>query len=121
MSRVRTNKWRAATLSGEAFDVPVGPIDFSAGLEWRRVSAAYIPDASLRSGDAVGFNPGLPTSGSVAVREMYGELGIPILSGRRFVEKLTTNGAFRYSDYDLQGVGGVRTSSLGAGWRSTVM
>jgi iron complex outermembrane recepter protein len=107
----------AATLSGEAFDVPAGSVDFSAGLEWRRVSAAYIPDASLSSGDAVGFNPGLPTSGSVAVKEVYGELGIPILNDLPFVEKLTTNGAFRYSDYDLAGVGGVRTYSLGAGWK----
>jgi iron complex outermembrane recepter protein len=107
----------AAGLSGEAFDVPAGPVDFSAGLEWRRVSAAYLPDSSLSSGDAVGFNPGLPTGGSVAVKEVYGELGIPILSGLPFIRKLTTNGAFRYSDYDLGGVGGVRTYSLGASWK----
>jgi len=107
----------AATLSGEAFNVPAGPVDFSAGLEWRRVSAAYIPDSTLSSGDAVGFNPGLPTSGSVAVKEAYGELGIPILADLPLVSKLTANGAFRYSDYDLAGVGGVRTYSLGAGWK----
>ena len=107
----------AANLSGEAFNVPAGPVDFSAGVEWRRVSAAYIPDASLSSGDAVGFNPGLPTSGSVAVREIYGELGIPLLAHLPLIDELTTNGAFRYSDYDLGGVGGVRTYSLGAGWK----
>jgi iron complex outermembrane recepter protein len=107
----------AGNLSGEAFNLPAGPVDFSAGIEWRRVAAAYIPDASLRSGDAVGFNPGLPTSGSVAVHEVYGELGIPVLADLPFVSKLTTNGAFRYSQYDLSGVGGVRTYSLGAGWK----
>jgi iron complex outermembrane recepter protein len=107
----------AGNLSGEAFDLPAGAVDFSTGVEWRHSAAKFIPDEFLSSGDVVGFNPGLPTGGSVAVREVYGEIGIPLLADLPFIKKLTTNAAFRHSKYDLKGVGGVNTYSFGAGWQ----
>jgi len=109
----------AATLSGEAFSLPAGGVDFVAGVEWRYSSASYTPDEFLRSGDVVGFNPGLPTGGHISVKEAFGEIGIPLIADKPFIKKLTTNGAFRYSDYELGGVGAVRTWSAGLGWQVT--
>lgn len=106
----------AANLSGEAFSLPAGPVDFSTGVEWRYASAKYIPDEFLRSGDVVGFNPGLPTGGSTIVKEVYGEIRAPILADLPLIKNLTANGAFRYSDYNLKGVGGVWTYSVGGAW-----
>src|SRR5690606_12853248 len=69
----------AATLSGQLIDLPAGPLAFSMGLEWRYAAAEFVPDEFLRSGDVVGFNPGLPTEGDVTAKEIFGELRIPIL------------------------------------------
>lgn len=108
-----------ANLSGEAFDLPAGPVDFNAGFEWRDNTARYTPDTFLSSGDVTGFNAAKPTSGSVSVKELYGEFRAPILADMSIAKSLTLNGAFRYSDYSLKGVGGVWTYSLGADWAVT--
>ncbi|ESQ87293.1 TonB-denpendent receptor [Asticcacaulis sp. AC460] len=105
-----------ANLSGEAFDLPAGPVDFNAGFEWRYNEAKYTPDTFLSSGDVSGFNAAKPTSGSVAVKEVYGEVRAPILADLPLARRLNINGAFRYSEYDLKGVGGVWTYSVGGEW-----
>ncbi len=92
-----------ASLTGTLFKLPAGNVGFSVGAEWRAMSAAYAPDSFLSSGDVVGFNAGLPTSGKLSAKEVFGEIRVPILSS------LTANGAFRYSDYSLAGIGGVWT------------
>jgi len=106
-----------ATLGGEAFDLPAGAVGFSVGVEWRTAEAEYIPDEYLRSGDVIGFNPGLPTAGDITAKEFFGELRIPILSELPFVQALTANGGYRSSDYDLDGVGRVSTYLYGLDWR----
>jgi outer membrane receptor protein involved in Fe transport len=110
-------KVAVATLGGEAFDMPAGAVNFSVGLEWRTAEAEYIPDEYLRSGDVIGFNPGLPTSGDVTVNEIFTEVRVPILADMPFVQKLTANGGYRSSDYDLEGVGRVDTYLYGLDWR----
>ena len=107
----------AATLGGEAFNLPAGPVGFSVGVEWRTAEAEYIPDEFLRSGDVVGFNPGLPTAGEVTSKDIFGELRIPILGELPAVQNLAANAGFRSSDYDLDGVGRVSTYLYGLDWR----
>ncbi|MET0497597.1 MAG: TonB-dependent receptor [Steroidobacteraceae bacterium] len=107
----------AANISGQAFDLPAGPVGFSFGTEWRYTSAEFIPDEFLRSGDVVGFNAGLPTGGDVTAKEVYGEIRVPLVTDVPFVKDLTANSAFRYSDYDLDGVGEVWTYLYGLDWR----
>jgi iron complex outermembrane receptor protein len=106
-----------ATIGGEAFELPAGPLGFSVGVEWRSTEAEYIPDQFLRSGDVVGFNPGLPTAGDVSVKEFFGEVRIPVLADIPAVEELSLNGGYRSSDYDLEGVGRVSTYLYGLDWR----
>jgi iron complex outermembrane receptor protein len=107
----------AATIGGEAFDLPAGAVDFSVGVEWRSAEAQYIPDQYLRSGDVIGFNPGLPTGGKVTSKDYFAELRIPVLADIPAVKDLSVNGAFRSSDYDLDGVGRVSTYLYGLDWR----
>lgn len=110
-------KVAVATLGGEAFDLPAGAVNFSVGLEYRTAEAEYIPDEYLRSGDVIGFNPGLPTAGDVTVKEIFGEVRVPILADLPFIKSLTANGGYRSSDYDLDGVGRVDTYLYGLDWR----
>jgi outer membrane receptor protein involved in Fe transport len=104
-----------ASISGSLFDVGMGagPIGFAVGGEYRETGARYIPDAYLASGDVAGFNAGQPTSGSYDVKELFGELYIPLLRDT-FVDRFELTGAARYSDYSLDNVGGVWTYAAGA-------
>ena len=106
----------AANISGDLLQLPAGALGFSLGTEWRRSSAKYSPDVPLSSGDIAGFNPGLPTQGSVTVKEVFGEVRVPILRDVPFIKSLTANGAFRMSDYSLKGVGTVWTYLGGLEW-----
>jgi iron complex outermembrane receptor protein len=110
-------KVAVGTIGGEAFDLPAGAVNFSLGLEWRTAEAEYIPDEYLRSGDVVGFNPGLPTAGDITAKEIFGEVRVPILAELPFIQSLNLNGGYRSSDYDLDGVGRVETYLYGLDWR----
>jgi outer membrane receptor protein involved in Fe transport len=104
-----------AAISGTAFNLGLGAPDigFALGAEYREPSSRFIPDEFLSSGDVQGFNAGQPTSGKYNVKEVFAELAVPILRDS-FIHRLELNGAFRYSDYSLQNVGGVETYSIGA-------
>ncbi len=107
----------AATIGGEAFDTWAGPVGFSFGVEWRTAEAEYIPDEYLRSGDVVGFNPGLPTEGDVTSKDIFAEVRIPLLADVPGAKNLSLNGGYRSSDYDLEGVGRVSTYLYGLDYR----
>ena len=86
------------------------PIGFALGAEYRAVGSRFIPDTALASGDVIGFNAGEPTEGSYNVKEVFGELSIPVEFGD---VRLELSGAGRYSDYSLENVGGVFTYAGG--------
>ncbi|WP_243652745.1 TonB-dependent receptor [Novosphingobium sp. PhB165] len=116
-STIATQQVAQGSITGTAFKLPAGPVGFSLGTEWRKSSATFTPDSFLASGDVAGFNPGLPTKGDVSVKEIFGELRVPLVHDTRFVESLVANGGFRYSDYSLAGVGGQWTYLGGLDWR----
>ncbi len=106
----------AANLTGSLFKLPAGPVDFNTGVEWRRDASTYSPDSYLATGDVSGFNASKPTEGSESVGEVYSEIRVPLLTDTFLAKRLAVNSAFRYSDYDLHGVGGVWTYSVGGEW-----
>lgn len=108
-----------ASLTGVAFDMPAGPVDFAIGYEWRAASGRYIPDSYLASGDVSGWNSARATSGSQSVTEYFGEFRVPLLSELPGVQQLNFNGAFRVSDYDVGSDGSVNTYSTGLEWAVT--
>jgi iron complex outermembrane recepter protein len=108
----------SASVTGELLDLGMGAdaIGFAAGAEWRSVSSEFIPDTALSSGDVIGFLAGQPTKGNYSVKEVFGELLVPIIKGQTLIEELTVRGAARYGDYSLPGVGGVFTWAAGLEW-----
>lgn len=103
------------SVSGSVFTLPwaTNPIGFAAGAEWRKMAAEFIPDTALSSGDVVGFNAGNPTEGRYDVRELFGEVRIPIVEDG-FIQHFSVNAAGRLSDYSLKEVGTVPTYAVGA-------
>ncbi|KWV95451.1 hypothetical protein ASS64_05525 [Erythrobacter sp. AP23] len=113
-SDISTLQVITGAVSGTFGDFAIGensdPVGFAVGVERRRVSARFIPDEFLASGDVAGFNAGEPTDGSYSVNEVFGELNVPIEFGSA---RLELNGAARYSDYSLDTVGGAFTWAAG--------
>lgn len=105
----------SGSISGNAWTSPwaTDAVGFAAGVEWRKVAAEFVPDTALSSGDVVGFNAGDPTKGNYDVKEVFGELRVPLIQDN-FISRLELSGAARYSDYSLEAVGGVWTYAVGA-------
>lgn len=117
VSKIEANQdVMVASLTGVAFDMPAGQVDFAIGVESRNASAEYIPDSYLSSGDVSGWNSARATSGSQSVNEVFGEFRLPIIADKPGIERLNLNGAFRYSDYDVGANDGVWTYSSGLEW-----
>ena len=111
-TKISQKVW-SGNISGELFDLPGGPLAMAVGAEYRKETSSEDWDA-LTNG---GLNAGnaLPdTSGSFNVKEVYGELNIPILSETPFFHQLSLRAAGRLSDYST--VGSVETYSISGEW-----
>lgn len=90
-------------VTGSVFDLPAGPLKFSAGAQYRKDEFDYSPDLQLQGPDLVGFNPAVPVKGDISSTEVYGELLIPILSQAPFAHSLDLSLGGRIADYNTTG------------------
>ncbi|MHA6289666.1 TonB-dependent receptor domain-containing protein [Maricaulis sp. CAU 1757] len=84
------------------------------GVEYRETEFESIPDSVLGP-DVRGFNSSLPVAGVVDVYEIFGEIEVPLITGKQMIESLTFNGAFRASEYNT--VGQTETFAVGLAWQ----
>lgn len=73
-------------------------VALNVGAEHRKDYIDFLPDEFYQSGDLAGSAPQTPYSGSVNVKELFGELRIPLIE-RRLVERLSIEGGYRQSWY----------------------
>ena len=92
-----------AKLSGSLFALPAGDVQLSVLADYRRNSYDFDPGAELVAGDVFGFNQTAATHGRTNVKEVAGELFVPILSDTPFFQKLNLTAGARYSDYNITG------------------
>jgi iron complex outermembrane recepter protein len=99
-------KFIEGNVQGRAFNMPAGEARFSAGYHSRTNSYYYIFDP-LQTENSFNDNPeGFPaddTKGKTSVKELYGELLLPLWKGKTAGKHLNVELGYRYSDYDLQG------------------
>ena len=111
-----------ANLSGELFTLPAGAVAAAVGVHWRKEEVTRDADqTSLQINPLTGRRTGAwvfgnlqPFTGSQTVKELYGEVNVPLLSGVTLAENLSVNGAARRTDYELSG--GVTTWKVGGSW-----
>jgi outer membrane receptor protein involved in Fe transport len=103
----------SASVFGDAFDLPAGPVGMVFGAEHREESGADLPDALIALGITSGSSR-QKTMGSYEVDEVYTEMNFPLLSGVVGAESLEIDGALRYSDYDT--FGDTTNYKLGLRW-----
>jgi outer membrane receptor protein involved in Fe transport len=111
-TRITQQVW-AANLSGSLFELPAGPLGIAVGAEYRKETSKENNDALTNAGLNAG-NALPDTEGEFNVKEIYGEVNVPILSERPFFHQLNLRAAGRLSDYST--VGSVKTWNVGADW-----
>lgn len=89
-------------ITGKAFELPAGDVGFVLGGEYRKESMRVTPDEALQDGSA-STRQIAPLSGSFDVKEVFGELKVPVLSDSDIVDHFDITGAARYSDYSTVG------------------
>jgi iron complex outermembrane recepter protein len=70
------------------------------GAEWRSESAQFSPDLQSELGNAAGSGgKTVPVAGNFHVKEVFTELGIPLVNHMPGAQSLALEGGYRYSDY----------------------
>jgi outer membrane receptor protein involved in Fe transport len=106
----------------QLFELPGGPIAFVIGSEIRRETsfAAYDPTTSSTACGVSGctflniipdFRPP-----ALVVKEVFGEVRIPLLKDMPFFKELSIDGAGRYSHYNIGQTGGVFAWNVNGTW-----
>ncbi|MFL9841269.1 TonB-dependent receptor [Sphingomonas sp. ST-64] len=93
----------AANLTGELFELPGGAAGLAVGVEYRKDTGSTVVDDAMRTGNIYGFNAAQSINGSINVKEVYGEVRLPILGGDGFPDMLAVGAGARYSDYSSIG------------------
>jgi len=102
-------------VTGDLFELPAGPVGVVVGAEWREDSIDSQPDAVAGQGLLFGFFADQGAKGSKWIRELYGEVSMPLIAGETLVEELNLDIAGRLTDEEFYGTNG--TYSIKAGWR----
>lgn len=102
-------------ITGDLFELPAGPVGVVLGGEWREDSIDSQPNFVASNGLFWGFFADGGATGSKWIRELYGEIDLPLQAGKPMVEELTVKAAGRITDEEFYGTNG--TFSLGMGWR----
>ncbi len=86
----------------QLFELPGGPIGWSLGGEYREETAYSAWDELTASGGTF-LNAIQPfTPPKMTVKEVYGEVDLPLLKDMPFAKELTVRGAGRMSDYNTR-------------------
>ncbi len=104
----------AANITGNLVDLPAGPVGIAVGAEARTDRGEVRVDDAQRNGDIYGFNAVQDQKGKINVREIYGEVRVPILADLPFVHEFSVEAGARYSDYSS--VKGLFNWKAGAQW-----
>ena len=99
--------------AGDVYDLPAGPIGVAFGFEYRKEESLFVQDALGASG-ALFFNAIGTRGGQYNVKELYGEIRVPILKDLPFAQELSIEAAGRKSDYST--IGGTDQYSLKLEW-----
>ena len=102
---------------GTLFHDWAGPVSLAVGAEWHRDKVDFVVDPSLVASSAAQDFPAyapVNSSGKTSAKEVYAEVGVPVMRDAMFFKALDLNGAVRHTDYSPSGP--VNTWKLGGTW-----
>lgn len=105
-SFIRQTIWEGDA-TGTIMELPAGPLQAAIGMSYRETNFKYTNDTLTTQGvnfqdQALGIYPSGDTRGNINVKEVYGELDVPILKDT-FIRELSLELGGRISDYSTTG------------------
>lgn len=91
-------KVAGASVAGEPFNLPAGPVGLAVGVEYREDQYSFTPGATDLAGEYGRISRGA-LAGSYDVSEYFAEVRVPILAELPFSEELAVEAAVRRADY----------------------
>ena len=116
MNNVQTQHVVAVNFRGDLFKLPAGAISAAVGAEYRKESTNQVVDPISAAG-GFEFTNLAALSGSYNVKELYGELIVPVLKDSPLGRELDLQLAGRITDYSTSGT--VATWKAGLTWNLT--
>lgn len=102
LSTFTSQKLAGATVRGDLFNMPAGPVSLAAGLEWREEYARSefdpLQQAGLNAGNAIPR-----TEGKFDVKDGFVEARVPLLKDVPFAKSMALSGAVRAGKYSTVG------------------
>jgi len=97
-----------ATAQGKLLDLPAGDLRAAVGATYRRNRFTFTNDTLTTQGtsfldQAIGLYPSGNSEGTITVKELYGELLVPLLRDLPLVHELSLELGIRTSDYNTTG------------------
>ena len=93
-------------VTGDLFKLPAGTIGSAFGATWRENAYRWRPDDQLVRASTnypIGLFPTSKTQGRTDVKELYGELLVPVLADVTAFKRLNVELGARWSDYNTSG------------------
>ena len=103
-------------VTGDMFDMPAGPAAVAVGFQYREDEISDRPGEITLAGNAWGEG-GAITVGEDKTTAFFGEIEIPLLADKPFVEQLDFTGSARWTDVDSYGSD--TTYKAGLNWSLT--
>jgi iron complex outermembrane recepter protein len=104
----------SATVTGKVMQLPYGAMKAAVGAEVRSYSIDDTPPLDAQNGNLYNLTSATPTRGNDNVKEIFGELEVPLLANLPFAQQLTANVSGRWADYKSYGSGS--TYKFGTLW-----
>lgn len=105
------------SVTGNLFDLPAGPVGAAFGFAWREDEIDDTPGANEQAGNLWGSTSAGRTAGADTVKELFGEVEVPLIKGLPGIESLDLQASARYTDYDSYGSDS--THKFGLNWQIT--
>ncbi|MGI4878849.1 MAG: TonB-dependent receptor domain-containing protein [Janthinobacterium lividum] len=108
------------TATGSLFALPAGNVRAAVGADYRNNRFFFRNDNLTTQGEsfqdqAIGLYPSGNSQGSIDVKEIYGELLVPVVKDLPFAKAIDLDLGIRYSDYNT--TGGSVTWKASADWK----
>jgi iron complex outermembrane recepter protein len=104
-----------AFVGGSLFTLPAGDVTLGLGAEYRKDKINSTPSLVASNGLLFGNFSDLGAVGSKDIKELFGEVNIPLKADETLVRELTLNLSGRFTDEELYGTAG--TYSIKGKWR----
>jgi iron complex outermembrane receptor protein len=102
-------------LSGDVFTLPAGNVGAAVGFHIRRDEINDEPGEVTQAGNSWGLSTAGVTKGADTIKEVFGEVRIPILRGAPLAEDISLSLSGRYTD--VESFGSDSTYKVGLNWQ----